>query len=113
MLKDHSTELRDELLSKRPATPLPWITNERTAIVGAEAFCPVAKCDAAEPDAYQAQDAAYIVHAANSYPRLVEALKDILHPITGFHNLTNSNEMAFRALLNELGELGESERGNE
>jgi hypothetical protein len=101
-LKDHSTELRDELLSKRPATPLPWewLPNEGQFIVTPEptrAIIAEIPCQGA-----QAQDGAYLVHAANSYPRLVEALRELL--LDCEVDLLPTDKHPARALLKELGE---------
>ena len=67
-----------------PATSLPW-----------PGLIP-------EPN-FARQDAAYIVHAANAYPKLVEAIKDDLKSYLGDfpqdHPATK-----LRALLRELGE---------
>ena len=63
----------------KPETPLPWTTE-----------------DAILPGTLQ--DAAYIAHAANAYPKLVEALREV---IAGRYEADASRA---RALLRELGE---------
>jgi hypothetical protein len=44
-------------------------------------------------------DAKYIVHTANAYPKLIEALRALLHPLHAKHQ-----EADAAALLRELGE---------
>jgi hypothetical protein len=74
--EEHSTRVR-------PATPLPWPNEENTG--GTRLI-------------RGGLDAIYARHAANAYPRLVEALKN-----TGFKFGALPDEA--RALLRELGEL--------
>ena len=85
----------------QPATPLPW---------GSEIDAMIAKCDAAvlKSEYRKATDEIagfvqghrdYIVHAANAYPKLVEALRYILaHPDDKAQRERGAN------LLRELGE---------
>lgn len=105
----------------KPATPLPWVASEgRTGFLGQknEDMSPAAGITAVEPKMYggtrvfelhaltKFDDAAYAAHAANAYPRLVEALRhyventDPLHPScrvgAGMH-------LKAGALLRELG----------
>lgn len=100
----------------KPATPLPWKkslgmpcrhpyylirTDEET-----HAMRSVAKVDIAARGGSDI-DAAYIAHAANAYPKLVEALRAIVSPDEdGFTILSSGNRDARRitALLRELGE---------
>ena len=105
MLKDHSTKLRDELLSKRPATPLPWTFRESgPTAYGVLGSVHIPRERSAKHNTRD--DAAYIVHAANSYPRLVEALDAILNldakPMD--HSLKEKIVLDARALLRSLGE---------
>jgi hypothetical protein len=90
-LKDHSTELRDELLSKRPATPLPWDwqTATKTTI--------------------QMSDLQYAAHAANSYPRLVAALRELIGPAEGGYADGYPDDGEVEAAKSLLRSLGESE----
>ena len=94
----------------KPATALPW----ETAVNGEEPpqwdVCAANGGDMVAdlmnmPDTGE-QDAAYIVHAANAYPRLVEALRNLKEQVECMNA-----QQAFgrdydeaRALLRELGE---------
>ncbi len=97
-LKDHSTELRDELLSKRPAT-LPWKMSDHDyrIILGND---DLVVADVRPHPALEAS--AYLVHAANSYPRLVKALRELL--LDCEVDLLPTDKHPARALLKELGE---------
>ena len=64
-----------------PATPLPWHTEAMLA----------------------GQDAAYIAHAANAYPRLVKKGQALLRSIEPALTMSMA-EVEFRALLREIGE---------
>jgi hypothetical protein len=55
-----------------------------------------------------AQDAAYIVHAANSYPRLVEALRHLEQAYANKHS-PQHRDAARNEALSILRSLGESE----
>ena len=70
-----------------PATSLPW-----------PGLIP-------EPN-FARQDAAYIVHAANAYPKLIEALRVSLRvsSLPFDHADKRANPERLRALLRELGE---------
>ena len=89
--------MNDTKTKTTPATPLPYITNKREEVAAANDFRTVARCVHASN---APQDAAYIVHAANAYPKLVEALKEAI--------ATTSPDSAFLesrvALLRSLGE---------
>ena len=76
-----------------PATPLPWIVNLRRHVVTADASQDAAHCKGSNG----VEDAAYIAHAANAYPRLVEALRKVA---IGKPYAERSAD-----LLRELGEL--------
>lgn len=61
----------------QPATPLPWVVVKDGAYTVIDSVPPNAKRFGVvryigEPTA---QNAAYIVHAANAYPKLIEALR--------------------------------------
>ncbi len=73
-LKDHSTELRDKLLSKRPATPLPWKLYYKGA--GGWQFLheQFGYLDA-RSSGMTKEGAHEILRSLNSYLRLVEALR--------------------------------------
>ena len=93
----------------KPATPLPWIANgdeDHDFIIGGNpqeilADCSIGRVRPIEDKA----NAAYIVAAANAYPRLVQALKDalLLHDSADMRALVLCSDA--RALLRELGEL--------
>ncbi len=84
-----------------PATPLPWsaeergLTIHRQVVVGKGLVCQVSR------RAGQAENAAYIAHACNAYPRLVEALRGCLK---GRSDADSPQFVLARALLVELGE---------
>ena len=89
-------------MTKQPATPLPWHQPSRYspedgcdipcgAIEGANGES-VAVGTYAQLPTHCAQNAAYIAHSANAYPRLVEMLRTFRH----------WEEVA--ALLREIGE---------
>ena len=84
----------------KPATPLPWTKNDAPVIGGIYGADDSKLVGANELPRH---DAAYIVHACNSYPRLVEALKThscnykIGHPL-----VTKPCEIC--ELLKEIGE---------
>lgn len=106
----------------KPATPLPWTT----ALTNAGQF--IRSNGSNGPHGYfvevrqtrtgrdEKADAAYIAHAANAYPRLVEALRKFARatcdddgvadsmPIEDCTELTEGDLKAARALLKELGE---------
>ena len=85
----------------RPATPLPWelchANNQRVRCKDGGAFLgvPVLDTRATYGDMGK-QDAAYIVHAANAYPKLVALLKEYSEEY---------GHGSFLKLLRELGEL--------
>ena len=54
----------------QPATPLPWIVNMRKHIISADGFKDVATTADGKVQV-AIDDAAYIVEAANAYPRLL------------------------------------------
>ena len=87
----------------QPATPLPWHSNDRHVYSGGtdKTHDPdFAVTHSTSGRWYRAvrkpEDAAYIAHAANAYPKLVEALRDL----TG----ESGDYRAAEALLRELGE---------
>ena len=81
-----------------PATPLPW---KGPSSVKSSMFPPFL-IRGEIPTA----DAAYIAHACNSYPKLVEALRDCAEWLCEAHQGSDQWERghAARALLSELGE---------
>lgn len=95
MLKDHSTSLRDELLSKRPATALPWHD------IGINWVQP-REGEVNTPRENLTADYLYLLHAANSYPRLVEALRELLADCDA--DMKPMGKHPARVLLRELGE---------
>lgn len=90
-LKDHSTELRDEQLSKRPATP----TNLTTSCD--EEF----RANAEEGAKHRAE----MQHRILSYPKMLEALRKIAKPALG----GKQQQWIAQQILKELGESRSSE----
>lgn len=83
-----------------PATPLPWIVgrdskthnrptrNWETGIDNGDV--PVADaCGASQAEAHQ--DAAYIVHACNAYPKLVAALREYVDVVASINDPNTFN----------------------
>jgi hypothetical protein len=87
-------------MTTRPATPLPWTFREsgptKYGVLGSVHIPRERSVMSNNRD-----DAAYIVHAANSYPRLVEALKECVKPANPDHAQACIDA---RALLRSLGE---------
>ena len=90
-----------------PATSLPW---ETTDTCSNNVFDVLRR---ASPSSIKkdicignAQDAAYIVHAANAYPKLIEALRVSLRvsSLPFDHADKRANPERLRAILRELGE---------
>lgn len=109
----------------RPAAPLPWRAQEWTShaastVVIDDQQSPtgvsiVAECEAYDPTD-RVRDAAYIAHAANAYPKLIEALRALqqrmdgcqLGPVNGGRDEADAiaaEAEESRALLRELGEV--------
>lgn len=90
-----------------PATALPWLCKNRFVFAGTTA---VAKTSVAFDGFYSDEDAAYIAHACNAYPELVEALRELertCHPVNTVYSWDESQRKAIanaRALLAKLGE---------
>lgn len=80
----------------KPATPLPWKYGELSQNVIGPKGQLVDECVEADFD-----DATYIVHAANNYPLLIEAL----HRIATATLDSKQQQYISQALLRELGEL--------
>jgi hypothetical protein len=92
-----------------PATPLPWISADcyveaKAALAGRGIAGVGVIAETRNEDSPQADDAnaSYIAHAANAYPKLVEALRAVL--AKDGHGLRTTGELPARALLRELGE---------
>jgi hypothetical protein len=83
----------------RPATPLPWANQPADEYEGVLALVDDEMLEVAKVD--DAKNAAYIAHAANAYPKLVEALYK-----RTYDGITVKD---IRTLLLELGELAEGE----
>ncbi len=83
----------------QPATPLPWVA-EGHHVTNAD---PNTTMYIVVKRASPRENAAYLAHAANAYPRLVESLAAIAGQ-EGPGTYTPEGSAA-RALLNELGEL--------
>jgi hypothetical protein len=85
-----------------PATPLPYFTNGPRHLQAQGRLGDIRPRVIAQftpRDEYQ-QDAAYIAHAANAYPKLVEALREACFQFTDRVKMMERH----RALLRELGE---------
>jgi hypothetical protein len=83
----------------KPSTPLPWKTLADNVISVNDEEVVICDCmGALEP---RMLNSAYITHAANSYPRLVEALRSLIGPKGGEYLDFKKAEI----LLRELGEI--------
>lgn len=94
-----------------PATPLPWAADD-VGQINADRALPVAGTN---DDAGNQQDARYIAHAANAYPKLVEVIQKA-HEAMSQHWFTHSDGESYnnnsiidadsmcQHLLQELGE---------
>ncbi len=69
----------------KPATPLPWKA-DRDAVKdsGNNRVCRLSVEAVAFSEGGKRQNAAYIVHAANAYPQLVDALRYIARGYSGY-----------------------------
>lgn len=83
----------------KPATPLPW-----SHFIGSNAN--LLKRGEHMQQVEPAQDAAYIVHACNAYPALVEALRVAIYELgmQGGDNEKNIRRAEMCILLRSLGE---------
>lgn len=94
--------------SMKPATPLPWnVPAKYPRYVEGGSLQGVCKTYSASIGGGDAQDASYIAHAANAYPRLVGALKQMREEYARLpHSLgyTFTHLPKIDALLRELGE---------
>ena len=94
-----------------PATPLPWeeLPAARSNLVHIEAGDDGLHAAVCSIPKSREQDAAYIVHACNTYPRLVEALRLLVKAEDEYGDGSNVavNEALEPAerLLRELGEI--------
>jgi hypothetical protein len=80
----------------KPATPLPWQANDRCIdTMGTEQPALATLCHGS-PE----QNADYIAHACNAYPKLVEALRNVMRS----DKFKAAAEFDARLLLRELGE---------
>ena len=88
-------------IKHKPATALPWIVNQRRHVCSANEFTDIAH---AQGDTTQANidNAAYIAHACNAYPKLVAALRWAIGGMEDF----GPNDMRSQvvAALHEIGE---------
>jgi hypothetical protein len=83
------------------ATPLPWASAGRHVQMSAESSGPklvTVSVESWRAMEYTQQDHAYIAHACNAYPKLVEALRDV-----AVHANPSIRKRA-AALLRSLGE---------
>lgn len=96
-------------MNHKPTTPLPWLAtmgseehyrfDQRRLIQTTDGQTNVAKLDAHES---HEQDARYIAHAANSYPRAVTVVRDAIQRIE--QGLDREASHVLEALLKEFGE---------
>ena len=88
-----------------PSTPLPWQVDDDFRILDAagESIIAPTECDAMLGECYQAEDAAYIVHACNRYPELVAALRAIRQRWIDGVALTDGDAEIATAALARLG----------
>lgn len=89
-----------------PATPLPWKANANSGIVLSIAEVVPVLHPQRSPG-----DGVYASHAANAYPKLVEALQMVLPIIERFaaeadpqNSVLDQRQEQLRTLLHELGE---------
>jgi hypothetical protein len=93
-----------------PATSLPWKLKQDKAAPYSGIYTETGKQITHENGATSDENAAYIVHAANAYPKLVEALRETLRDRLTQANLhqlppgIRARLESARALLRELGE---------
>jgi hypothetical protein len=83
--------------TNRPARALPWITNKRHEVITAKDFHGVANFR-------EDQDAAYAVHACNAYPKLMEALRNMVVWSERIEGRDHPARTAAQALLAECEE---------
>ena len=83
----------------KPAQELPWTTNHESVIYSQNKG---SQRGAVAEYGYQ-QDAAYICHTANAYPKLVKALREAADNLA--YRGGNERADAYLAILRELGEL--------
>jgi hypothetical protein len=105
-------------MTTRPATPLPWSLTTKPHSGGVQLEIEAAPGNilknrliavAWPQNGADEKDAAYLLHAANSYPRLVEALRACVgaaskDAVEDFGAVSNAADIAL-ALLRELGEI--------
>ena len=94
----------------KPATPLPWIARgdeDHAFILGGNPQEILADCSVGRVRPIEDKtNSAYIVAAANAYPRLVEALSDSLAFVANNGNAESyALAKTVRELLRDLGEL--------
>jgi hypothetical protein len=101
--------------AQKPATPLPWrhfLQGDSTRFLVAEQRSPNGRIAAQVPQQLgdgARNDAAYIAHAANAYPRLVEALRALEQACYVYGQGSQVPDLPVLkqagALLRELGEV--------
>lgn len=82
-----------------PATPLPWIADAR-ALIARDNYTFAIVGNPATEVVDDQSDARYIAHACNAYPRLVEAVRELLD----WADSKDQRVISIRAILRELGE---------
>lgn len=94
----------------QPATPLPWSLKHGNHVIAGEYEFDVAIAwltDSTPSSEKADANAAYIAHAANTYPRLIEALRQMLEIVgpTPMRSSKDGNQFhAAKMLMRELGE---------
>ena len=88
-------------IKHKPATALPWEVDEEATVCGNNSAVAFTR---RRESAYMDEDAAYIAHACNAYPKLVEALREAIGGMEDF----GAGDMRSRAIA-ALRELGEEE----
>ena len=90
-------------MEHKPATPLPWEVDEEATVCANNT---VVAFTSTRVSAYQDEDAGYIAHAANAYPKLIAELRKIVVPDDeGWTIIAGKSAASALALLRELGEI--------
>lgn len=93
----------------KPATPLPWnVPAKYPRYVEGGSLQGVCKTYSASVGGGDSQDASYIAHATNAYPKLVEALRELMLRCDGPEGICKDGDNIqthnAHGLLRELGE---------
>jgi hypothetical protein len=90
----------------QPATPLPWHYDSETVDViteSGEFIATSLQPDSGVATQWEYDDAAYIAHAANAYPKLVETIVQLAYSDMSAAVMRNR----LRSILRELGEVSQ------